>query len=263
MFTHRASMVYNTEERHVGNTGEVSVASQTDEMKLGAMPAEKIRVMIVEDEALFREMLVEVLSRRTGLEIVGTADRGENAIAMARESKPDVVLMDIELAGEMDGIDAALAIRKESPGTGIVILSSHDDPRYVTSLPLGEGMGWGYLLKQTVRDVSMVVRAIEGCAQGMVVMDPMVMVGVRPREGSKVGKLTPRQQDVLRLLAEGFNNAAIAKQLALEERSVESYINLIYQSLGLAGEPEINMRVQAALAFLKSSQGGKHGAAAA
>ena len=239
------------------------MASHAYEVKPGGMPTEKTRVAIVEDEALFREMLVEVLSRRTGLEIVGTADQGEKAIALARERKPDVVLMDIELAGEMDGIDVALAIKRESPGIGIVILSAHDDPRYITSLPLGEGMGWGYLLKQTVRDVSMVVQAIEGCARGMVVMDPTVMARVHPRGGSEVGKLTPRQQDVLRLLAQGLNNAAIAKQLSLEGRSIESYINVIYQRLGLSGEPEINMRVKAALAFVKSSQGGKHGAAVA
>jgi DNA-binding NarL/FixJ family response regulator len=168
--------------------------------------------------------------------------------------------MDIELAGEMDGIEAALAIKKESPGIGIVILSSHDDPRYVTSLPLGESTGWAYLLKQTVSDLSTVVLAIEGCARGMVVMDPTMMAKLRPREGSQVSSLTPRQKEVLRLLAEGYNNSAIARQLELEERSVEGYINIVYQHLGLSGETEINMRVKAALAFLKSSQReGKHG----
>jgi DNA-binding NarL/FixJ family response regulator len=224
------------------------------------MPVDKIRVVLIEDEALFREMLVGALSRQGSLEVVGMADDAEEAIALARRVKPDVIVMDIELGGEMDGIDAALVIKKESPQTGIVILSSHDDPRYVTSLPLGESTGWAYLLKQTVRDVSTVVQAIEGCARGMVVLDPAVMARLRLREGSEVGRLTRRQQEVLRLLATGFNNAAIARQLVLEERSVESYINVIYQRLGLSGESEINMRVKAALAFLKSSQGGKHGA---
>lgn len=217
---------------------------------------EKIRVAVVEDEALFREMLVGSLSHQAGLEVVGTADTAEKAIALAQNVKPDVILMDIELAGEMDGIEAALAIKKESPQIGIVILSAHDDPRYVTSLPLGESAGWAYLLKQTVRDLSAVVLAIEGCARGMVVMDPSMMVKLQPREGSAVSRLTPRQKEVLRLIAEGHNNSAIARRLALEERSVESYINIIYQHLGLSGEPEINMRVKAALAFLKSSQRG-------
>jgi DNA-binding NarL/FixJ family response regulator len=218
------------------------------------MPAEKIRVIVIEDEALFLEMLVDALSRKGGLEIVGATDDAEKAIALARQTKPDVVLMDIELVGEMDGIDAALAIKRENPAIGIVILSAHDNPRYVSSLPLGESPGWAYLLKHSVRDVSTVVRAIEGCARGMVVMDPSVMAKLHPRKGSTVYRLTPRQQDVLRFLAEGFNNATIGAKLALTERSVESYINTIYQHLGLTGQSQINMRVKAALAFLKSSQ---------
>jgi DNA-binding NarL/FixJ family response regulator len=218
------------------------------------MPVQRIRVIIIEDEALFREMLVDALSRKGGLEIVGTTDDAAKAIALARQTKPDVVLMDIELAGQMDGIDAALAIKKENPGIGIVILSAHDNPRYVSSLPLGDSPGWAYLLKQSVRDVSTVVRAIEGCTQGMVVMDPSVLAKLQPRKGSDVYRLTPRQQDVLRLLAEGFNNAAIAAKLTVTERSVESYINTLYQHLGLTGQSEINMRVKAALAFLRSSR---------
>jgi DNA-binding NarL/FixJ family response regulator len=226
----------------------------TREVKLRGMPVEKIRVVVVEDEALFREVLVDALSQKTGLEIVDATDDAEKAIVLARQTKPDVVLMDIELASKVDGIDAALAIKRENPEIGIVILSAHDDPRYVTSLPLGESAGWAYLLKQTVSDVSTVVQAIKGCARGMVVMDPAVMAKLHPRKGSHVYRLTSRHQDVLRLLAEGFNNATIARKLALTERSIESYINVIYQHLGLAKEPEINMRVKAALAFLKASQ---------
>jgi DNA-binding NarL/FixJ family response regulator len=223
-------------------------------VKLLGMPVEKIRVVVVEDEALFREVLVDALSRKAGLEVVDTTDDAEKAIALARQTKPNVMVMDIELGSKMDGIDAALAIKRENPEIGIVILSAHDDPRYVTSLPLGESTGWAYLLKQTVRDLSTVVKAIEGCARGMVVMDPAVMAKLHPRKGSKVYRLTSRQQDVLRLLAEGFNNATIARKLALTERSVESYINVIYQHLELTKGSEINMRVKAALAFLKSSQ---------
>jgi DNA-binding NarL/FixJ family response regulator len=226
----------------------------TRKVTLRGMPVEKIRVVVVEDEALFREVLVDALSRKADLEIVDTTDDAEKAIALARQTKPNVMVMDIELSSKMDGIDAALAIKRENPEIGIVILSAHDDPRYVTSLPLGESTGWAYLLKQTVRDVSTIVQAIEGCARGMVVLDPAVMAKLHPRKGSNVYRLTSRQQDVLRLLAEGFNNATIARKLALTERSVESYINVIYQHLGLTKGSEINMRVKAALAFLKSSQ---------
>ena len=231
----------------------MSGPNQADRVQQGRTPMERIRVAVVEDEALFREMLVDALSRRASLEVVGMVDDAHEAIALAREARPDVMLMDIELAGEMDGIEASLAIKEENPAIGIVFLSAHDNPRYLTSLPLGESTGWAYLLKQTVRDVSAIGQAIEGCARGMVILDPAVMAKLRPRQGSAIFSLTPRQQDVLRLLAEGLSNAAIARQLALEERSIESYINIIYQHLGISGEPEINMRVKATLAFLRSS----------
>jgi DNA-binding NarL/FixJ family response regulator len=215
---------------------------------------DKTRVMIVDDEALFRELLSRTLSAEPGLEVVGQAEEGESAIRLTKEVKPDVVLMDIELPGKLDGIEAALLIKEESPETGIVILSAHSDRRYVTSLPLEESGGWAYLLKQTVPDLAAVVRAIEGSRAGMVVLDPVVVANLRPRRGSAVARLTPRHQEVLELLAQGYNNAAIAQRLTLSERSVETYINVIYQALSLTNEPDIHARVKATLLYLESCQ---------
>ena len=215
---------------------------------------EKTRVLITEDEPLFREMLLQALSAEPSLEVVGTAEDAKTAIELARKTKPDVALMDIELPGEMDGIEASLIIKREMPETGIVILSAHSDHRYVTSLPLEDSRGWAYLLKQSVPDLSTVVRAIQGSKQGMIVVDPAVMANLRPKVDSAVGRLTPRQQDVLRLIAEGYNNAAIAKQLVLSEKSVETYINVIYQELHLSNEPAIHARVKATLAYLESAK---------
>jgi DNA-binding NarL/FixJ family response regulator len=214
---------------------------------------ETTRILIVEDEALFREMLCDTLSEEPGLEVVGVAEDGETAIRLSNEAKPDVVLMDIELPGEMDGIEAALRIKKERPQTGIVILSVHSDRRYVTSLPLGDSHGWAYLLKQTVPDVAALVRAIHGTKAGMVVLDPVVVASLRSRQGSTVARLTPRQQEVLEFLAQGYSNAAIAHRLTLSEKSVETYINAIYQELHLSNEPEIHARVKATLRYLESS----------
>ena len=214
---------------------------------------ETMRVVIVEDEPLFRELLHHTLSAEPGLEVVGVAEEGEMAIRLAKEARPDVVLMDIELPGELDGIEAALQIKKESPQTGIVILSAHGDRRYVTSLPLGDSQGWAYLLKQTVPDLATVVRAIQGTKAGMIVLDPAVVASLRPRQGSAVARLTPRQQEVLELLAQGYSNAAIAKQLTLSGKSVETYINAIYQELHLSKEPDIHARVKATLCYLESS----------
>ena len=107
-----------------------------------------LKILIVEDEPLFREMLRHTLDAEPGLDVVGVATDGESAVAMAAEKNPDAVIMDIELPGEMDGIDAALKIKERRLDTGIVILSVHKDRRYVSSLPLSETPGWAYLLKQ-------------------------------------------------------------------------------------------------------------------
>lgn len=215
---------------------------------------EKTSVVVVDDEALFRELLARTLSAEPGIDVVGEAEDGETAIILAREKNPDVVLMDIELPGELDGIEAALQIKNQRPETGVVILSAHSERRYVTSLPLDEIQGWAYLLKQTVPDLATVIRAIQGSKVGMVVLDPAVVAGLRPRQGSAVARLNPRHQEVLELLAQGYSNAAIAQQLRLSRKSVETYINAIYQELHLSHEPDVHARVKATLIYLESSK---------
>ena len=214
----------------------------------------KTRLVVVDDEPLFRELLCRTLSTEPGMDVVGTAGDGETAIRLASQEKPDVVIMDIELPGKLDGIEAALQIKKERPQTGIVILSAHSERRYITSLPLEDIQGWAYLLKQTAPDLAAVVRAIEGSKAGMVVLDPSVVAGLRPRQGSVVARLNPRHQEVLELIAQGYNNAAIAQLLKLSRKSVETYINAIYQELHLSHEQDIHARVKATLLYLESSK---------
>jgi DNA-binding NarL/FixJ family response regulator len=215
---------------------------------------EKIRVLIVDDERFFAEMLKGSLSGETKIEVVGVAHDAQTALQMEENHKPDAVLMDIELPGDMDGIEAAVQIKRVRPDTGIVILSAHNERRYVTSLPLENTSGWAYLLKQTVPDISAVVRAIEGSINGMMVLDPAVVMNLQPRQGSAVARLTNRQRQVLELIAQGYNNAAIAGELVLTEKSVETYINAIYQELGVSKEQGIHSRVTATLAYLKDTQ---------
>jgi DNA-binding NarL/FixJ family response regulator len=174
---------------------------------------EKTRLIVVDDEPLFRELLRSTLSAEPGLDVVGVAGDGESAVLLARKEKPDVVIMDIEMPGRLDGIEAALQIKRDRPETGVVILSAHSERRYVTSLPLEDMQGWGYLLKQTAPDLATVVRAIQGSKAGMVVLDPSVVSGLRPRQGSAVARLNPRHQEVLELMAQGYSNAAIARLL--------------------------------------------------
>ena len=215
---------------------------------------EKTRLVIVDDEPLFRELLRSTLSAEPGLDVVGVAGDGESAVLLAKREKPDVVIMDIEMPGKIDGIEAALQIKRERPQTGVVILSAHSERRYVTSLPLEDMQGWGYLLKQTAPDLATVVRAIQGSKAGMVVLDPSVVSGLRPRQGSPVARLNPRHQEVLELMAQGYSNAAIARLLRLSRKSVETYINVIYQELQLSHEEDIHARVKATLLYLESSR---------
>ena len=212
------------------------------------------RVIIVDDEALFNELLSRTLAAEPGLEVVGVATDGESAVRLAGELSPDAVVMDIELPGELDGIEAALQIKSARPQTGIVILSNHNDRRYVLSLPLEESPGWSYLLKQSAPDVATVVRAIQGSMAGMVALDPGVVSSLAPRQGSVLAGLTPRQHEVLGLIAQGYNNAAIAQRLTLSGKSIEAYINAIYQELQISGEQDIHSRVRATLFYLEESQ---------
>jgi len=215
---------------------------------------ETTRIIIIEDEGLIRELLCRTLSSEPGLEVVGEAEDGETAVRLANELSPDVALMDIELSGEIDGIEAALQIKKASPHIGIVILSVHKDRRYVTSIPMEDSAGWAYLLKQTVPDLATIVRAIEGSKAGMLVLDPAIVRSLRPKEDSVLARLTIRQREVLECIAQGYNNTAIAERLRLSRRSVETYINAIYQELQLSNEPDIHARVRATLLYLEHSQ---------
>ena len=216
---------------------------------------EMTKIIIVEDEALFRELMRRTLANEPNMQVLGEAEDGETAIRLVRELKPDVVLMDIELRGEMDGIEAALTIKNESPEVGIVVLSMHGDRRYVTSLPLEDSKGWAYLLKHTVPDLAVVKHAIEGVKSGMLVLDPALMKNLRPKKGSLIARLTPRQRDVLELIAQGYNNTAIAERLNLSKKSVETYINVIYQELGLTGELDTHARVKSSLIYLQELRG--------
>ena len=213
-----------------------------------------IRILIVEDEHLFADLLKRTLSNEPGLEVVAVAHDASSALEIAGDYEPDAVLMDIELPGGMDGIEAAIQIKQARPETGVVILSAHSDRRYITSLPLKESSGWAFLLKQTIPDVAAVVRAIEGSIHGMMVLDPLFVTGLHPRQGSALALLTPRRRQVLEQIAQGYNNAAIAETLVITEKSVETYINAIYQDLGVSREQGTNSPVRATLIYLEDSQ---------
>ena len=209
------------------------------------------RVIIVEDEPLFRELLHHTIASELGMDVVGLAEDGETAIILSHKTKPDVVLMDIELKGELDGIETGLEIKKKRPQTGIVILSVHRDRQYLKNLSIDDLTGWAYLMKQTVPDLATVGRAIEGTKAGMLVLDPAIFSNMRPKEGSALLRLTARQREVLEFISQGYNNIAIAQRLGLTGKSVETYINTIYQELHLSKEEGVHARVKATLLYLQ------------
>ncbi len=212
-----------------------------------------VKILIVEDEGLFRDMLKISLSSIPDLEVVGAVSDGDTAIETAKRLLPDAVLMDIELGSEPNGIAAGRMIKEENSDIGIIVLSAHREREYLNLVTNDDYAGWSYLLKQSVSDAGSLVRAIEGAASGLVVMDPCVVNSMKPRTGSVSARLTPRQQEVLAMMAQGYNNAAIAEKLVLGTKSVENYINAIYQELSLSHDVALHPRVQAVLSYIRDS----------
>ncbi|MCH2536997.1 MAG: response regulator transcription factor [Dehalococcoidia bacterium] len=212
-----------------------------------------VKVLIVENEGLFRDMLKISLGSIPNMEIVDVVCDGLTAIQTSSQLQPDVVLMDIELGGEPNGIEAGRTIKSNHPDMGMILLSAHKEREYVSMIASDDLSGWSYVLKQSVTDAGALVRAIEGAACGLVVMDQGVVNSMKPRKGSDTAGLTPRQQEVLSMMAKGYNNSAIAENLVLGTKSVENYINAIYQELHLGHNGSLHPRVQAVLTYIRDS----------
>jgi DNA-binding NarL/FixJ family response regulator len=218
------------------------------------MPA--IRVAIVEDEPLYRELLYQHLARHPRFEVVGAYADGIAALVGVPAVEADVVTLDIELPGKPDGIQAALSLRALRPHLGVVILSNHADPRFLGGLPREVTSGWSYLLKKSVSDVATLERAVESAAHGTVTLDPAIVAAMQPRAGAPLQRLTPRQRQILELVAQGLTNAGISQQLVLAEKSVENQLTAIYGELGIDRRESatIHPRVSAVLAYLRDSR---------
>ncbi len=216
-----------------------------------------ISVVIVEDEALFRHLLRDALARRPNLAVLGAFGDAETAARRIPELAPRVALLDIELGGGRNGIQLGLQLRATMPDLGIVLLSNHEDPQFVAALPREVLSGWSYLLKRSVGDIDALVHAIRGAASGFVVLDPRLVSGMRQPQQGPLQRLTPRQRDVLLLIAQGLTNGEIAHRLEIAEKSVENQINLLYQALDIdRSDPTIHPRVRAVLIYLHESTRG-------
>jgi len=218
-----------------------------------------IRIVLAEDQYLVREGLRRVLETQEGLEIVSVCGDLETLLATVAAERPDVVVTDIRMPpGNTDeGIQAATRLRETNPEVGVVVLSQYATPGYLLALLNGGSERRGYLLKERVKDLDQLVAAIRAVAEGGSVFDPKVvetLVAENARsEESPLNELTPRERDVLREMAEGKNNAAIALALFLTERSVEKVIHSIFLKLGLTWEPAVHKRVKAVVLYLAES----------
>lgn len=220
--------------------------------------AAPLRVVIAEDQFLLREGTRRLLEE-AGLKVVGVAADYASVLEETRRHHPEVVLMDIRMppTNTMEGIKAAHLIKAEWPDIGVVVLSQHDDESYVWAL-LKEGVaGYGYLHKVRVGDVAQLVRALHEVATGGSVLDPRIverLLDLRSRKpGSALGRLTQAEMEVLRLMAEGKNNARLSQELNVSLGTVEKRIAAVFSKLGLSEEPDLNRRVAAVLIYLKES----------
>ena len=218
-----------------------------------------IRIVLAEDQYLVREGLRRLLETRNELEVAAVCGDLDSLLEAVVAERPDVVVTDIRMPpGSTDeGIQAANRLRETDPGVGVVVLSQYATPSYALALLEKGSERRAYLLKERVNDVEQLVAAIETVADGGSVMDPKVveaLVAEKARgEGSPLNELTPRERDVLREMAEGKNNAAIAGALFLTERSVEKVIHSIFLKLGLTWEPAVHKRVKAVVLYLAES----------
>jgi DNA-binding NarL/FixJ family response regulator len=216
-----------------------------------------LRVVFAEDNYLVREGTAALLASIEEVELVGTAEDLDGLLEAVATEAPDAILTDIRMppTNTTEGIEAAKRIRAEHPGTGVVVLSQFADEAYAYDLLKGGAAGLGYLLKERVADVGELVRALQEVSRGGSVLDPKVveaLVAAKEKMASSpLAQLTDREREVLEQMAQGKNNASIAKALFLTERAVEKHINSLFHKLGLSEETEVHRRVMAVLAFLR------------
>jgi DNA-binding NarL/FixJ family response regulator len=219
-------------------------------------PDPAIRVLVGEDEPLVREGVVRVLET-AGFDVVAVAGDAQELVRKAGGHRPDVVVTDIQMPPDRtdDGLRAAIQIRERQPAIGVIVLSQFLEDRYALDLVGDRAEGVGYLLKHRVADLDLFADAVQRVAHGGTALDPDVvqrMVG-RRRRSSPIDDLTPREREVLALMAEGRSNHGIAEDLVVTVAAIERHVTSIFSKLDLHQAPEDHRRVLAVLEYLKRS----------
>jgi DNA-binding NarL/FixJ family response regulator len=215
-----------------------------------------IRVVLADDSLIVREGIRRLLELDRDVEVVASCGDLDALLEAVEARLPDVVMTDIRMPPDSsdEGIRAALVLRRTHPDLGVVVLSQYSDPAYALALLESGSDRRAYLLKDRVDDRAQLVAAVRAVATGGSYVDPKVVerlvAATGASERSRVAELTPRELDVLREMAQGANNAAIATALVVTERSVEKYVHVIFAKLGLSSEENVNRRVKAVLLYL-------------
>ncbi|MFF1876301.1 response regulator [Leifsonia sp. NPDC058230] len=213
-----------------------------------------VRVLVAEDQALIREGIVRLLER-AGME-VDAVDDADALRERAIRDRPDVVVTDIQMPPGMgdDGLEVALELRSSHPEIGVVVLSQYLDDRYALDLVADRAEGVGYLLKEKIARGELLVDAVRRVAEGGSALDPDVVARLvgRRRVEDPIARLTPREREVLALMAEGHSNAGIAQKLFVTVPAVERHVTGIFLKLGLPAESGQHRRVLAVLRYLNA-----------
>jgi DNA-binding NarL/FixJ family response regulator len=211
-----------------------------------------MRIVIGEDQVLLREGLARLLQDE-GHQVVGSAGDGPDLVRKSKAHRPDLVIADVRMPPSQadEGLRAALEIRADHPEIGILVLSHHVEVRYAVELLSDDASGVGYLLKQRVADLDRFFAALERIAGGGSVIDPEVVSAMLGRaRDDPIERLTPRQREVLALMAEGRTNAGIAEELVITEKAVAKHVATIFDTLGLGPTAEGHRRVLAVIRYL-------------
>ena len=214
-----------------------------------------MKVVLADDSVLLREGVARLLED-AGFDVVGQAANADELMLKVRSYSPDVAIVDIRMPPTQtdEGLRAAKEIREKYPGTSVLVLSQYVEPAYAMELLSESAEGVGYLLKDRVADIPDFVAAVKRVAEGGSALDPTVvshLVG-RRRGADPLSELTPREREVLELMAEGLSNQAVAERLVVTERAVEKHVTSIFGKLRLAADPESHRRVLAVLTYLRS-----------
>ena len=214
-----------------------------------------MRIVIAEDAVILRDGLRQLLAER-GHDVVAAVGDAPNLLESVEDSAPDVAVVDIRMPPTFtdEGLQAAVTLRERHPGVGVLVFSQWVETRYAQELLAGRAAGVGYLLKDRVADVDEFVASVRRVASGGSALDPSIVTTLlaRQRRDDPIGRLTPREREVLELMATGSSNQGIAERLVITQRAVEKYVSSIFGKLGLPSSPSESRRVLAVLLFLRS-----------